>query len=147
MPDVVDYVEPDLREQAQLLLIVLDDGHEGAQHERRHDRRQIGRHLPVLRVEESAQVQSTVLRVDVLLDEVLHHQRLLGVLGYLPQLPAHLEQPDNLADMVSLVVIAPVLLGYYEREGFLDALDADPEIQERHVEVEELFEALVHTVM
>ena len=83
----------------------------------------------------------------MLLDKVFDHERLLDLLAYLSELATDFEQSHDFADMISLIVIVPILFCDDERESLIYTLYADPEVQEGHVEVEKLLQAFVHAVV
>ena len=83
----------------------------------------------------------------MLLDEILNDERFLALIGEPAKLATDLEQAHYFADVVSLVMIVAILFRDDEGEGLIDALNTDSEVQERHVEVEELLQTLVHAVV
>jgi len=68
MSDMMDDIQPDLREQAYFLLVIFDDRYESTQQESWHHGGHVWRNLPILAVEEAAEVESAVSRVNVLLN-------------------------------------------------------------------------------
>lgn len=107
--DVVHDVQPDLRQKADLFLVILYDRYEAAQEESRYDGRHVGRHFPVLRIEEAAQVKRAVLWVDVLFNKVVDYQGFLSSSCNFSKLATELEETHDLANVVPFTVVVSIL--------------------------------------
>lgn len=80
-------------------------------------------------------------------DKFLNDEGLRDGIFQTAEVPAELEQAHDFAYVISFVVVVTIFGRYNEREGLVDTLDAHSEVQERHVQVEEFFETLIHAVM
>ena len=83
----------------------------------------------------------------MLLDEILYDKRLLALLCDLPKGTTYLQQAHYLADMISFIVVVSIFFCDYERKRLFYSLNTDPEIKERHIPIEEFFQALIHSIV